>query len=145
MRLPVSIPLVILFVICMLMPEQPASSEPGAPAKGDPHDFFLRYNMGCKECHVSVGIKSRGVMRKSVSEICAGCHTLPVHSHVVDIEPAFEVPRDLPLDVHGLLTCATCHDPHRPYLNPASGERTRYLRRDGTRRQLCESCHLHNT
>ncbi len=143
MRLPISMPPVILFVTLMFMPGQTRSSEPILSTERDPHDFLLRYNMGCKDCHASVGIKSRGVMRKPVGEICAGCHKLPGHSHVVDIQPAFVVPPDLPLDVRGMLTCATCHDPHRPYLNPASGERTMYLRRDGTRKQFCEVCHLH--
>jgi predicted CXXCH cytochrome family protein len=143
MRLPVSMAPAILFIILLFLPAQTRSSEPLLPAERDPHDFLLRYNMGCKDCHASVGIKSRGVMRKSVEEICTGCHKLPGHSHPVDIQPAFVVPADLPLDMRGMLTCATCHDPHRSYMNPASGERTMYLRRDGTRQQFCESCHHH--
>jgi len=143
MRLPFNVQLFILFAILIFMPGQTRSSETSVPKELDPHDFLLRYNMACKDCHASLGIIKRGVMRKPVGEICAGCHKLPGHSHVVDIEPAFDVPPDLPLDVRGMLTCATCHDPHRPYLNPASGERTLYLRRDGTRKQLCDACHVH--
>ena len=145
MRLPISVPPVVLFVALLFLPAQTRSSQPVDPAGGDPHDFLVRHHLECRDCHASVGIKSRGVMRKSIDDICAGCHKLPGHSHPVDIEPAFLVPADLPLDVRGMLTCATCHDPHRAFVNSATGERTMYLRRDGTRKQFCDACHLHKT
>lgn len=143
MRLRRSMPPVLLLVMLLFLSGQTRSSEAPLPERNNPHAFLLRHNMACKDCHASIGIKKRGSMRKPVGEICARCHKLPGHSHVVEIQPAFVVPPDLPLDENGLLTCATCHDPHRAYVNPVSGERTMYLRRDGTRKQFCAVCHEH--
>lgn len=106
----------------------------------EPHDF-RGHGLDCRSCHMAVSIKKDGALRKPVSEICAGCHRLPHQSHPVDIVPTLQVPPDLPLDSQGRLTCATCHDPHRPYLNPLTGSRTMYLRRDGPNRELCLACH----
>jgi hypothetical protein len=81
-------------------------------------------------------------MQKPIKEICAACHKLSMHSsHPVDIKPSFALPADMPLDERGFITCATCHDPHRKYLNALTGEKTLYLRREGTRKKFCLACH----
>ncbi len=105
-----------------------------------PHDFRA-LGRDCRSCHKSVGVKSGGGLIKSVGEICSGCHRVPGLSHPVDIVPTIAIPADLPLDENGKMTCATCHDPHRPYINPMTGQKTRYLRRDGPKRILCLACH----
>ena len=131
----------VVFLMCILalLAGQAHPFAPSAATKPEPHDFE-RLNKDCKHCHAYAGVKSRGVMRKPVGEICAECHALTGHSHPVDLVPAMELPRDLPLDGNGMMTCATCHDVHRSYLNPATGERTLYLRRDGPMKLFCEAC-----
>jgi cytochrome c peroxidase len=106
----------------------------------EPHDF-RGHGYDCRTCHESVGLRTRGRMLKPVGEICAACHRLPEQSHPVDIKPSMMIPADLRLDEQGRMTCATCHDPHRPYMNPQTGTRTKYLRRDGPNRMLCLACH----
>jgi len=106
----------------------------------EPHDFVQR-NLSCNHCHAVVGVKSRGLMRKPVNQICSECHRMSGALHPVDIDPAITIPADLPLDANGLLTCATCHNIHRSRLDPVSGRKTMYLRRDGPTRALCEACH----
>jgi len=120
-----------------------AYASPGLSAQQqrlEPHDF-RGHGLDCRSCHISVSVKQDGGLRKPVSEICGGCHRLPHQNHPVDMVPTLQVPPDLPLDKQGKLTCATCHDPHRPYLNPLTGNRTMYLRRDGPNRGLCLACH----
>lgn len=111
-----------------------------AKARLEPHDFSGQ-GMNCTSCHEYVTVKSRGVMKKPVGEICLGCHKLPGHSHPVDLEPAMSIPQDMPLDNNGLLTCATCHDPHMPSVDRITGKKTLYLRRSGPNRMFCMSCH----
>ncbi len=108
--------------------------------KSEPHDF-RGHGLDCKSCHATLGLKKRGIMRKPVLEICTGCHALATHTHPFDIKPALEVPADLPLDMNGMITCATCHDPHGIYKDALTGKKTRYLRRAGPGRIFCASCH----
>lgn len=106
----------------------------------EPHDF-QSYGMDCRTCHISVGLKTSGNMQKPIGDICGGCHKLGGKTHPVDIKPSFSIPPGLPLDEHGMLTCATCHDPHRPRLNALTGQKTMYLRRDGPKKLFCITCH----
>lgn len=132
-------------IALMLLAGLFAPSSPGAAAPApdaEPHDF-VRLNRTCDWCHASVGVKTRGVMRKNVGQICAECHRQSDSEHPVEMKPAMEIPADLPLDRRGLLTCATCHNVHRSRFDPLTGEKTMYLRRDGSRRAFCEACHVH--
>ena len=106
----------------------------------DPHDFRAQ-GKDCRSCHKSVGAKETGGLTKPAGEICTACHRVPGLSHPVDMVPTFPIPADLPLDELGKMTCATCHDPHRPHINPLTGQKTKYLRRDGPPRLLCLACH----
>lgn len=138
MTLPVSI-FALLFIL-MPLSEGPASSS-GPLNMAEPHDFRA-YGMGCRNCHKAVAVKTSGEMVKPVTEICHGCHNLGGRlSHPVDMKPSFDMPAGLPLDGQGLMTCATCHDPHKSYRNIFSGEKTMYLRREGPRKQFCLVCH----
>jgi predicted CXXCH cytochrome family protein len=51
------------------------------------------------------------------------------------------IPKDMPLDVAGKMTCVTCHDIHRAYINPLTGQKTYFLRRDVIGKNFCLSCH----
>jgi hypothetical protein len=107
----------------------------------EPHDFAAQ-GLECRSCHKAVVLLRRGSMQKTIREMCNACHRLAMHSsHPVDIKPSFALPADMPLDEQGLMTCATCHDPHRQYLNALTGEKTLYLRRDGSRKKFCLVCH----
>jgi predicted CXXCH cytochrome family protein len=107
----------------------------------EPHDFRA-YGMDCRSCHKSVGLKTSGNMAKSIREICHGCHSLDgLLSHPVDFKPVKLPPADLPLDEKGMMTCATCHDPHKTYRNATTGKKTMYLRRDGPQKIFCMACH----
>ena len=132
-------PGIVLFLLALLF--LPASTDSAAPATDrEPHDF-IRLNRTCDWCHASVGVTTRGVMRRAVGRICAECHAPSDTQHPVEMEPAMKIPADLPLDHKGRLTCATCHNIHRSRFDPLTGEKTMYLRRDGSPRAFCEACH----
>ncbi len=135
-----------------------------ARAGDDPHDFLGQVGQ-CLRCHVEVPRKGapRGTARlqKDVVSLCLDCHREKDLSslHPVDIRPGARVPSDLPLDEHGTITCATCHDPHGRYeanephvaetlskrivslLTGRKKYRTFYLRQRNDKGQLCLGCH----
>lgn len=118
---------------------QTTRPEPGNPA--EPHDFRA-LGLECRTCHKVVGVKTSGGLVKGVSEICYGCHSLSGKlSHPVDVKPSFSLPAGLPLSEDGIMTCATCHDPHKSYRNALTNEKTHYLRREGPKKLFCMSCH----
>ncbi|MHB8174599.1 MAG: cytochrome c3 family protein [Nitrospirota bacterium] len=51
-----------------------------------------------------------------------------------------KIPDYMPLDSLGLITCATCHDPHINRLDN-NGKKTYYLRTDKRGKQFCLLCH----
>ncbi|MHB8767168.1 MAG: multiheme c-type cytochrome [Deferrisomatales bacterium] len=136
-------------------------------AADDPHGFLSQPGQ-CTRCHVEApkpGTPRAPLrFRKDVVSLCLECHGDKDLSalHPVDIRPGFRVPRGLPLDEQGAITCATCHDPHGPASAPVayvaeslSGRllslltrkrqyRTFYLRRPNDRGQLCLGCHDRN-
>ncbi len=83
-------------------------------------------------CHLPTGTTKVGELKKKLSALCLDCHRdrkAPAE-HKVDIVPAMEV-KGLPLS-DGMITCVTCHDPHR---NPHGS----LLRMKAT--DLCLVCH----
>lgn len=136
---------------------------PGGAAD-DPHAFLAAVGE-CLRCHVDVprkgGAPGAARLQKDVVSLCLDCHREKDLStlHPVDIRPGAPVPEDLPLDDHGTITCATCHDPHGPYeadephvaqalsrrvlslLTGRKKHRTFYLRRPNDKGQLCLGCH----
>lgn len=128
----------------------------------DPHALF-RDRRRCAGCHGEVPRKGARVrFVKDVVAICLDCHYDKDLStlHPVDVRPGTKVPRDLPLDDRGAITCGTCHDPHRPAdaAQPFVAQRlyerllsaftrkdkrfqTFYLRRRNDQGQLCLGCH----
>jgi predicted CXXCH cytochrome family protein len=88
----------------------------------------------CGACHTAAApAAGNAALRKTLSDLCTDCHRdrMPPNEHRVDIVPAMPV-KDLPLADGGMMTCFTCHDPHR---NPYGG----LLRKPET--ALCLSCH----
>ncbi len=116
----------------------------------------------CGRCHVDSGNGTDPTtFRKDIVSLCLECHGDKDLSrlHPVDIRPGLQVPPDLPLDEHGTITCATCHDVHgaseadQPHVAQALGRRllslftgqtkhrTFFLRRRNDEGQLCLGCH----
>ncbi|MBI5017003.1 MAG: hypothetical protein HZB55_16150 [Deltaproteobacteria bacterium] len=127
----------------------------------DPH-AFLSDRRHCMDCHADPprkGVRPR--FKKDVVALCLDCHREKdlTALHPVDVRPGSKVPRDLPLDERGAITCATCHNPHQaleaevPYvaqplyqrllsvLGRGRRYRTFYLRRRNDEGQLCLGCH----
>lgn len=107
-----------------------------------PHMFTTNE---CLECHFTIPqAGDEGPMRftKPISVLCGRCHKdLNVLSHVVDVVPSMNMPAGMPLDNLGMMTCATCHDPHRNGIDPSTGKKTYYLRTDMQGKRFCLLCH----
>lgn len=139
MTLPAKIALAFA-LLCVLVYSSARAAADKPAALREPHDF-RSHGMTCRSCHVSVTITTRGAMQKPVGEICSGCHKNTNLAHPVDMKPSFALPAGLPLDERGMMTCATCHDPHRPALDAFTGKKTLFLRRDGSKKAFCQTCH----
>ncbi len=114
-----------LFVSTASVASQEAQrGKPVYPSPFEKHD--------CTFCHDDPAVKGPGVLRKELSGLCLDCHPdrKAPREHAVDTKPSMTV-AGLPLQ-RGMLTCATCHDPHA---NP-HGTLLRKPPRD-----LCLSCH----
>ena len=83
----------------------------------------------CQDCH-DPGTASADNLKQPLSALCINCHLGRVSAgeHAVDI-PVNTIPAGLPLKA-GIMTCATCHDPHAKGLA---------LRMKDP--ELCEACH----
>jgi predicted CXXCH cytochrome family protein len=86
----------------------------------------------CSTCHLPSETAEVGAIKKKLSDLCLDCHSdrKPPAEHKVDIVQPRGV-KGLPL-TNGMITCFTCHDPHR---NPHG----RLLRMKAT--DLCLRCH----
>ncbi len=110
----------------------------------NPHAFT---QSDCFSCHFTLPTESSSEPLRftdTISNLCARCHDMSkTISHQVDIAPSnrVNIPPDMPLDSRGRITCITCHDIHRPYINPLTGRRTYFLRRDVIGKNFCISCH----
>jgi predicted CXXCH cytochrome family protein len=75
--------------------------------------------------------------REMTIDGCYECHPdlLKGPSHPVGIfpKPQMKVSQDLPRIEGGMITCVTCHEPHRSL--------ERYLLRKNWKRELCVNCH----
>ncbi len=111
----------------------------------NPHNFT---QSDCFSCHFTLpadGTPNEPLrFTDTISNLCARCHDMSkTISHQVDVIPSSRVniPPDMPLDAEGKITCVTCHDIHRAYINPLTGQRTYFLRRDVIGKNFCISCH----
>jgi predicted CXXCH cytochrome family protein len=86
----------------------------------------------CASCHLPGRNGKLGELKQKISDLCLGCHSdrkAPAE-HRVDIFPTMQV-TGLPL-TDGMITCFTCHDPHR-------NQYGNLLRMKAT--DLCLRCH----
>jgi len=98
--------------------------------------LFISTNIGavvdhtCSDCHASAAPSASDLIQP-LSGLCANCHIdrITAGEHVVGI-PVSAPDNTLPLH-DGMMSCATCHDPHQPFaaLRMANPE-------------LCRQCHL---
>jgi len=110
-----------------------------APRGEDVH----RADANCRVCHTadratlnSNPARASTLLISNLEATCNRCHGSEGPSHKTGMKAAMRVPSDLPLDSHGIVTCATCHFMH--------GESNRFgdfLRIDNRRGKLCLSCH----
>ncbi|MBI4970087.1 MAG: cytochrome c3 family protein [Rhodospirillales bacterium] len=85
----------------------------------------------CIACHIEA--PEPKALKEPIATLCVGCHKAtdrPRADHPVNFAPLLGYRGDLPL-VGGVMTCATCHDPH--------GKPPLFLRRPADR--LCQDCH----
>ncbi len=126
-----------LLVIPVALAYYAIISEPSSP-----HQFS---QSDCFNCHFTIPAEDEPRPYRfvsSISGLCTGCHNdLNPVSHYVNgeayetYEPVFPV---LEID---RITCATCHDPHMPSVDPATGEKTYFLRDGVTGKAECLLCH----
>lgn len=129
-----------LFMLSLPLAIYAQSAEQIPAVQLQPHDFKAA-GMSCLNCHQSIGVREPGRLVKPVGRICADCHSLLGPSHPVDIVPSFQLPSGFPLDEQKRMTCSTCHDIHRGYIDPATGSKTMYLRRSEKKKDFCLLCH----
>jgi len=79
---------------------------------GYAHSELPEVKKDCGICHISHGMKSLGLLKMPIIELCSGCHPLSKsNDHAVDVAPSMPVEK-LPLSKEGKITCITCHEPH---------------------------------
>jgi len=110
-----------------------------------PHNFS---DSECFRCHVT--IPQPGDLRpyrfiSPINTLCTECHTqLSAISHFTNVQTSETYEVHFPVTDPGSLTCATCHDPHLPAINPATGNKTYFLRGGVTGKMECQLCHSSN-
>jgi len=84
----------------------------------------------CTDCHATATPNASDLIQP-LSGLCADCHVerIIAGEHRVDV-PVSEPDNTLPLH-NGVMSCATCHDPHQPFAA---------LRMEDP--ELCRQCHL---
>ena len=99
----------------------------------------------CLDCHAWLPLNDdRPSFREEIGPICVGCHRdyhgrAGTLSHPVNVPPSMAVPRDMPLDAKGRITCVTCHKFHVGYKD-SDGKKSFFLRRS-IGKAFCYSCH----
>ncbi|MBI5695091.1 MAG: cytochrome c3 family protein [Nitrospirae bacterium] len=117
-------------------------------AKTNPHGG-IEEGEGCLFCHERQPDRRTDTAATvsfitSMRMICLRCHDR--HNHPAGVEhlvmPETDLPRDLPVDDAGMITCITCHNPHIGGEKGSSTALDRRLRRPGDK--LCDVCHVAN-
>ncbi len=95
----------------------------------------------CLDCHVGVPLDASRAcsFNAGTSDTCRVCHKGHIHDHPCNVVPSMQIPRDMPLDIKGRLTCITCHSFHTGYVD-AEGGRAFFLRRERGK-TFCYGCH----
>jgi len=115
-------------------------------SKTNPHKDISQ-DEGCLFCHERMPDRKTDTAATvsfitSLRMICLRCHDR--FPHPADKEhlvlPTMDVPKDLPLDEAGRITCITCHNPHLGGEKGSAEDLDRRLRRPGDK--LCDACHV---
>ena len=79
--------------------------------------LFALDHSQCTTCHAQ-GIKDNqaimATIRPTLPQLCINCHQerMAMGEHVINVRPITAQPSSLPL-VNGMVSCTTCHDPHK--------------------------------
>jgi predicted CXXCH cytochrome family protein len=112
------------------------------------HAYAVHDEIGkvrCLDCHPRLPFNgTKALLNEHAGEVCTRCHTSggkmsETISHPVDIVPSMAIPRDLPTDARGRMTCITCHTFHEGYRD-AEGNKRYFLRRQKGK-TFCYTCH----
>lgn len=98
----------------------------------------------CLDCHVTLPFNpERLSFYEDVAGVCRECHrsdhAKSTLSHPVEVVPSMKIPRDMPLDRRGRLTCITCHTFHAEW--QAVVDDNPYLLRRPEGKKFCYYCH----
>ena len=99
----------------------------------------------CYSCHYRLpSANGMPSFNEEIGRVCSLCHgrhhaTNQRNSHPVDVRPPMPVPRDMPLDAGGRMSCVTCHTYHIGH--DVKKGRRRFLLRREPGRAFCYSCH----
>ncbi len=82
----------------------------------NPHRLQLE-KQSCNFCHSSKPTEKDTAqtvqLRKDIILICSFCHNnVRKKNHPLNVDPTIKVPKELPRDASGRITCGTCHNPH---------------------------------
>jgi len=109
------------------------------------HDFS---DSECFRCHVTMpqeGDSRPYIFMSPINTLCQECHTQLSHiSHFNNVLLSETYETHFPVTDADSITCATCHDPHMPAINPATGKKTYFLRGGLTGKMECQLCHSSN-
>ena len=111
-----------LLVLCLLAVAQTRSTAL-TPLPPNPHQF-LNVETTCADCHNYYnGSLEPHEFVVEIPEKCWECHSKEKlgRSHPIGVDPSrtphtVEVPEEIPLE-NGLVSCGSCHNPHRDYLS----------------------------
>lgn len=107
-----------------------------------PHDFS---DSQCFRCHITIpqaGDPRPYRFMSPIDALCLECHTqLSPVSHYSNVLASETYEAHFPVTDAGSLTCATCHDPHMPAIDQATGKKTFFLRGGVTGKMECRQCH----
>lgn len=107
-----------------------------------PHEF---QDSECFGCHFT--IPKEGDPRPfrfvaPIDSLCLACHTqLDPVSHYVNASTSDSYEAVYPVIEAEEMSCSTCHDPHMPFKDISTGERTYFLREGVTGKEECLRCH----
>ena len=98
----------------------------------------------CLDCHVTLPFNpDKLTFHEDTVDVCRQCHN-NFHGkadlgHPLGVVPSMNIPRDMPLDEKGKLTCITCHSYHTG--DKSSGGINSHLLRRPEGMKFCYSCH----
>lgn len=101
----------------------------------NPHEFEGM----CETCHLTQPVEGQvGLFVKGIDVLCRECHEVSTkNSHPTQVFPSMSVPDAFSLNWQGMMSCATCHDPHLEQV----GGNEYLLRSEARGAEFCRLCH----